>query len=242
MTKARSPRDLLKRVASRATARAAAGGVDVEDLLPLAATRDAAVGAELRALAADWPRRGRVEGSAARIVPIGRWAEHVCAALEGGPAAVSDLAQRPEQQALDVEDGFAQASVALAVLCAIRSEESVRAVLALGRHAACDLEARRALAVACAGALNELVALRDPVPLSDETAAEARAFLHALLPRPMSTAETAIACCALRGVGDESSLELLSRVPPLPRPWARVAADAARAIGWRLRARKGDAR
>jgi hypothetical protein len=231
--------ELLKRLHGKA--RRGPRAVDVEDLLPLAALRDPAAAAQLRALAAGWARRGRTPGSAAREVPLGRWADHVCAALEGGPAAVVELARTDEGRRLDAEDGFGEASIALSVLAAVRTEESVRAVLALAADALADLDARRALAVGCASALNDLTAFKDPVRPSDEVAAEARAFLHALAARPLSSAEVATACLALRGVGDESSLELVKRLPELPRPWEKTADWTARAIRARLRARAGQA-
>jgi hypothetical protein len=211
--------------------------VDVEDLLPLAPFRDPAAAAQLRVLAAGWPRRGRIEGSDAREVPLGRWADHVCAALEGGPAAVVAHARVEEERRLDVEDGFGEGSIALSVLAAIRTEEGLRAVLALAADALGDLAARRALAVGCASALNELTAFAAPVAVPEDVAAEARAFLHALAVRPLSSAEVATACLALRGVGDESTLALVKRLPALPRPWEKTGEWTARAIEARLRPR-----
>lgn len=235
MKRPTSPDEALERL--EAKARRGARAVDVEDLLALAAAREPGRSARLRALAAGWPLRGREPGSAARVPPLGRWAAYVCAALEGGPDAVVALARTAEERALDAEDGFGEASLALGVLAAIPTEESVRGVLALAADAAADLDGRRALAVGCASALNELTALGDPVAVGDEPAAAARAFLHALLARPLATAEAAVACCALRGVGDAASLEVLARVPELPRPWAGTVRAAAGAIRARLRAR-----
>jgi hypothetical protein len=225
--------ELLKRLDGKA--RRGARAVDVQDLLPLAAFRDGAAAAQLGTLAEGWARRGRVEGGAAREVPLGRWADHVRAALEGGPGAVAARARDEAERRLDVEDGFGEASIALSVLVAIRTEESLRAVLALAADALADLDGRRALAVGCASALNELTAVGHAVPVTDDVAVRARAFLHALAVRRLSSVEVATACLALRSVGDESSVELVERLPELPRPWEKTPEWTVKAIRARLR-------
>lgn len=219
-------------------ARRGPGAVQVEDVLALAPLGDAVAAEALRGLAAEWPRTGRLAaGDGARAVPLGRWADFVCALLEGGCEAVVALARTERERRVDAEDGGPEGGIALGVLEQVRSLEAVRAVLALAADARAELGTRRGLAVRCAGALNALTWFEPRVDVPEPEAAEARALLHALLALDLSAADAGLACWALRGVGDDGSLRLLSALAPLPAPWHDAPSDAVKAIRRRLRGR-----
>jgi hypothetical protein len=230
----RSLAQILKTFQSKA--RRGPRAVQVEDLLAFVALGDAGAAPELRAAAADWPRAGRspVAGGL-RQAPLGRWVDYVCAALEGGCERVVALARDPGERSLDADEGLGEAGFALGVLKEVRSEASIRAVLDLASDARAALTERKGLAVGCASALNDLLCFDPPVTASQSSEVEARAFLHSLLALDLSAAEAGTVCCALRGVGDESSLQLIARRGPLAAPWSSVPAEATKAIQKRLR-------
>lgn len=233
------PRSLARALSALLSkARRGERAVQVEDVLALVPVGDAAAASVLRSAASGWPRTARLAPSdGVRVVPLGRWADYVCAVIEGGCDAVVALARSPDERRLDEEDGASQGGIALAVLEQVRNLDAVRAVLALAADARLNLPARRSLAVGCASALNNLTWFEPRVEVREPEAADARALLHALLAFGLSAAEAGTVFCAMRAVGDEASLRLLSAVGPLAPPWQSTASDAAKAIARRLRAR-----
>jgi len=229
--------ELLRSLQSKT--RRGARAVQPEDLLAFVALGDPAAVPALRAASSAWPRTGRMAGTERRLAPLGRWADYACAALEGGCQRVVELARDPGERRLDAEDGIPEAAFALGVLKEIRSQASIRAVLALASDARSDLAGRRSLAIGCAGVLNDLLCFDPRVAPTEPDAGEARTLLHALLALDLTAAEAGIVCCALRGAGDETSLEQIARLGPLPEPWSSAPEEAARAIRTRLRAGRG---
>jgi hypothetical protein len=68
----------------------------------------------------------------------------------------------------------------------------------------------------------------------EQTAAQLRGFLHAVLEHELSESQRATAVCALRGVGDESSVERISALPVFDGPWSGLESTVTRAIRRRL--------
>jgi hypothetical protein len=166
----------------------------------------------------------QTRGVKQREVPLGRWAEYVCAYLEGGS---------PRLMQLSLAGGDRTGSFALAVLKAVRTIESVQSVLSLTRAA--GQAENRALAIGCADALNDLLVFKPQVAIDPALASEARGFLHRLLATKLATPDLALVYGALRAVGDASTLELIEGGAPPAPPWEELQAIVIRAIRQRLR-------
>jgi hypothetical protein len=210
---------------------AAKNAVEVEHLSGLAVLGDASVVPTIRELQERhaWPRENR-QGNA-HVVPLGRWAEVVCAYLEGGADALVAYAQRDEPKSF---------YFAVSILSELKSA----AVLALAELAAKverELRWRILDAVTLAEAINLAMSFKGTPAIYERTATELREFLHALLRQELNHIQRATAVCALRGVGDESSVELIRAMPPFAGPWSGLESTAIKAIRKRLRRQGGDA-
>jgi hypothetical protein len=209
--------------------KAAAGSLEVEHLLKVAALGDASDAPLLRQLRAayGWPDSGRPGDDP--VVPLGRWADVVCTFLKQGYAGLIRLA-RQDPGAVEFCIGLLEEK---------KTPESVAALLAIGGGVIDRPGSDRRLALRLAGALNLLLAFKGAPRIDEATAARVREFLHRLLSLDLSEAERAVCVCALRGVGDERSLGLIGRLPPFGGSWSGLAESASRQIKSRLRRRPG---
>ncbi len=87
-------------------------------------------------------------------------------------------------------------------------------------------------------ALNWLFFLSKSLIPTNEQAATARSFLMTLYSMASTSTQRAQVLCALRGVGDRSTIEFMSTLEALPYPYEGVEKGALRAIRNRLRMRE----
>lgn len=204
--------------------RAANGTLEVEHLLALAVQRDPAAATFIQELATEfaWPRENKINGEL--VAPLGRWAEVVCAYLAGGCQALIAYARQPEQDA---------ARFAIGVLEELKNPQSVSALAAL----AADFRKappRLSDSLDLADAINSNLSFKGAPKVSNEDTTVLRDFLHELLHTNLTAAESARVVCALRGVGDERSIRIVSELPPFADQWAGLEAIVCKAIRKRL--------
>ncbi|MBK9029781.1 MAG: hypothetical protein IPL61_00305 [Myxococcales bacterium] len=192
--------------------------VEVEDLLEVARLGSRADAAGLRALAAEH-RWSRGRGGHGRRPPLGRWADVVCAFLERGAPGLDAMRRRPGGLAF-----------CCGLLARVQTPASVAWLARAGARAATRADAR-----AIADALNLICSFKAAPVLPPAAAALARRFLHRQLTRDPSPHARASAICALRGIGDHTSLPLIAAAPPLPAIYRGVDRLAVRAITKRSR-------
>ena len=222
---------------NRLTRRAKADDVRVEDLIALAVLGDPSVVTVLEDLKRihRWPDSGLIPGSSSRLVPLGRWCFYVCEYLRQGCERMTELALDARERALSRQDGLGDnGGFALGILEEIKTVESFRAVIGIARSVMASPTFNVEMAVKCAQSLNLLNLAKPPIDLGSEDRADAREFLHAMLEEDLPTAQLGIVYCALRGVGDSTSILLLCKRPPLPDHWSGVEKQAIRSIRKRL--------
>jgi hypothetical protein len=206
--------------------KAAKNQVEVEHLTAFAAIGDRAAVPVVRELQAkyDWPRSNRVNGR--HVVPLGRWAEVVCAYLEGGWDALIDYARGPEPDAF---------YFAISVLEVTKSPVSLVVLTELSSIISKKLSSRKADAVKLAEAINHVLSFKKPPPVYPGTATSLRRFLHALVRQKLTQPERATVVCALRGVGDEESIQIIRELPKFDGPWAGIEINACQTIRKRMK-------
>jgi hypothetical protein len=220
----RDPRKLFSKLLSRARR----GAVEVEDLLAFIPAEGARVVPSLRALAMErgWSRD---EGAAGMQPPLASWVDAVACALERGPAGLRDSASdagRADHERrifLSALERFHTAAGAAAVMD----------VLAQLRPPPQDEDLRQE----GFGVLNLILSFAPPVVLEPAVEKRCREMVEQRIRSATTLGAQATALCALRGVGDASSLELVLRTEQLPAPWQGVKASAIRAIRRRIRKR-----
>lgn len=204
--------------------------VDVEHLSELAVIGDAKAVPVIRELQERyaWPQ-DNCQGEK-HLVPLARWAEVVCAYLEGGADALVAYARRAEA------DSF---YFAVSVLSELKTAASVRAFVELAAGIESDLGTHTEDAIKLAEAINLVLLFKGAPVVHEQTAAELRRFLHAVLRQELSEPQRATAVCALRGVGDESSIQLIDAMPGFVAPWSGLESTAIKSIRKRLRQPRG---
>ena len=204
---------------------AARGELEVEHLIELAVIGDQTAVPTIRELQREyqWPRTNFIAN--ARAVPLGRWAEVVCDYLDGGCEALVAYAKRPE------DDAF---HFAVSVLGEIKSPEAVQALVDLASDAPILLPERLNDRLSLSDAINLTLSFSSAPPVSPQDAICLRSFLHELLAECQTESECARVVCALRGVGDLGSFELIAKLPKFGKPWEGLEMSACKAIRKRL--------
>jgi hypothetical protein len=208
--------------------KARANVLEVEHILAAGRKRVPGLQQELMRLSDElgWsPTPFSVEGE--HVVPLAKWARVAGAYAEGGIATLTELAGQQENR-----------HYVVAMLVEVRTQEA--AVALFDRFAdvlaapSWDCEVARDLV----DALNSLFFFSKPLIPTDEQAATARSFLMTLYSTASTTTQRAHVLCALRGVGDRSTIEFMSTLEALPDPYEGVVKGAIRAIRNRLRVRE----
>lgn len=204
--------------------KAADNSLEVEHLLKVAAIGNAADAPFLRALKGEhgWSDTGR-EGRD-RVVPFGRWVDTVGRFLEDGYDGLVRL----------YGESAGAAEFCIGVLEEVRTPESVSALLVVAGPVTERPAADVRLAVRLADGFNRLLSFKGGQAITPAVEQRAREFLHRLLALELTEAQRASAVCALRGVGDASSLSLVGGLPPFTGSWAGLEGAAAKQIRQRL--------
>lgn len=200
--------------------KAADNSLEVEHLLKVAAIGDATDTPFLRALKSEhrWSDTGR-EGRT-RVVPFGRWADAVCRFLEEGAAGLVRMAGE-----------FTEAAdFCIGVLEEVQTPESVSALLAIGGRVVQRPETDIRLAVRLADGFNRLLSFKNEPAIDPAAGQQVREFLHRLLSLELTEAQRASAVCALRSVGDATSVDIIAGLAPFRGNWAGLEATVTRQI------------
>jgi hypothetical protein len=207
--------------------RAAKRSLEVEHLLHVAVIGDASDAAFLKSLAAecDWPNSADVNG--VHVVPLGTWNKAVCCYLEKGYPGLVQLAKKSDSRLFS-----------LAILRELKTVESISALIEIAGKVIERPAANRELASRIASVFNFILSFDGAPAISRKVETHIRQFLHRLLAEPLNDAEKASVVCALRGVGDEESIELIRALPPFREAWSGTEKVACKQIKSRIRKRK----
>jgi hypothetical protein len=196
--------------------------LEVEDILRAAKRNLPGLAEELERLTLEcgWSDGGRDGPNL--IIPFRKWALTAAAYSRGGIAELSKLAS---------DASFLP--FVLALLDELHSREALLALLdLLAMCADSDVET----ASRFAQSINMCLSFRPVVIVGPAEEESLRLFLHGLLARELSHSQRAVALCALREVGDESSLALVRERSLLGPPWSGLEMDVISRIKKHIRA------
>lgn len=198
-------------------ARARNNTLEVEHILGAARKRLPGLRAELQRLAAEYGWSDTpYPPDGTHVVPYAKWAEIAGAYAEDGIAGLAVLTQQT-----------ANWPYITGLLEELQSLEAVEMLMTMQADSRLDAKTAAALA----SAYNHLLSFRNPPSLSEAQQASIRDFLTAALKSSEDAAARMAFVCALRGVGDESTLALLESLDDL----VDVRPVAIRAIRKRLK-------
>lgn len=205
--------------------------LEVEDLLAAAARRTPGLQAELLRLSAElaWPHTTHPTAGG-HAVPLAAWAGVAGAYAEDG---IPGLAAWMQAQA---RAGMPACYYVLSLLQELKTQESNDALFSLFGEALDNPASHLAEAFELAETINLKFSFKHHSPPPTPTQSErARAFLMALYPLAPKEPLRCSVVCALRGVGDESTVRFLATIPPFGGPYAGLEKSAQQAIRKRLR-------
>jgi hypothetical protein len=163
------------------------------------------------------------------IIPFRKWARTASAYCRSGTLGIVSLAQNEPAYLYFV----------LALLTELHNREALEAVMALASPVLHKPTENRAISLQASGAINLLLSFPPRISINSEEETILRVFLHNLLSLTTTAVERATVLCALRGVGNEESIQLMAAGVPLADPWDGVESTVGRAIRKRLKAGRG---
>jgi len=194
--------------------------LEVEHIIEAAFSRDENIAIELELLSEtlNWPRGNRSKGD--QVVPLAKWARFACAFIRSGYEGLVDC--------YETENDFS-----LAFLGEYKTSESVAAILRIGEglDEEATLKSRNEIAVA----FNSILSFGDRPNIAESKAAEARNLLHSYFSSDLDEPIQATIYCALRGVGNEVSIDLISSQKKLGGAWSGTETAVIKAIKKRMR-------
>ncbi len=199
--------------------------LEVEHILQAAARRLPGLDNELENLIpiCGWTDGGALPGGG-REIPFRRWAVTAITFLRSGYGGLHQLVVQADYL-----------SFVLALLEELHCPESVEAAITLNPQAFASPQAHLSEALLIASTFNSLLSFKPLLAVAPSQAEGIRSFLHRLLLACTSDRDRSTAILALRGVGDASSLTLISTQPDFQYPYESVSAVTIKAIQKRLR-------
>lgn len=200
--------------------RARQGRLEVEDILAAGKQRLPGLREALEKLSDElaWSKTARkVDGF--HVIPFRSWARVAVEYAEHGNEGLARLAA--------VRSNL---PFVLGMLEEIKGVEAVRCLIVGFSRFLAAPEADLVSTFQIVRTINLLVSLKGAPALADADAGLLRNFLHAALGLAKGTDRKAWVLCALRGVGDATSLELLKAQAELPDPYDGLLAQVARSV------------
>ncbi|GKW28250.1 hypothetical protein AB6D34_06970 [Pectobacterium brasiliense] len=206
-------------------AKARRNTLEVEHILAVAKARLPGLRDELNRLSDEcsWSRSPYLPDGT-HVVPLAKWADIAGVYADDGIEALGVLAAELDN-----------AVYVIGLLEELRSHAAVNALIAFFPVVMQAPEHALETAWRLTTAYNSLLSFKDGVVATDEQATAVRSFLMRLLPLATTEHQTCLLFCALRGVGDTSSLDFLASHRDLAPPNETIRMTAMRAIRQRLR-------
>lgn len=201
------------------------GSLEVEHLLHAARGGMPGLADELTRLCAElsWPLDAP-QADGRHGVPMARWAQVASAYSRGGLAALAPLAMDP-----------AHCGFVLAMLEVVGTPEALEALCLFYQPVLVRPESAPEAITPLCRTIHRMLCGRHGLEPSPSLASRLRSFLHRVLRLATCPAQSALVVFALRGVGNEETLELLATLPRLESPFQGARGTALRAIRRRLR-------
>lgn len=157
--------------------------------------------------------------------PMGMWVDAACIFIRDGYKGLIDFSKKTNQ-----------AEFAIAFLQEYKTVESVSSLLSIGLYYLGEPEKNKEILIKITGALNLILSFSGAPNIDEADCEQARVIIHKCLSLCTNQSEIGSVICALRGVGNEESIKLISALPKLENEWEGTEKIVTKAI--RKRSRK----
>lgn len=199
--------------------------LEVEDLIELAVAKNIDAISFLKEATEEYQWDDVVTAKTSNKVPLATWAAVVIAYLEGGCDAL-------KQYVTSESGGYLETSrFVLAILSDIKSKETIIGIITLFGELIKTPENDHSLSLKLVDTINLLLSFPPLIKIDDKDKDTLNAFVHRFLSL-YGTQESSrcAAFCALRGVGDLASIEVIKSYPKLTGSYKGVESIVIKAI------------
>lgn len=189
--------------------------LEVEHIIEATFERDQSIAIELESLTNElnWTEDNIVDGR--RYVPYAKWVRFACIFIRDGYTGLV--------AAYDSDDDFS-----LAFLKSYKTTESIDSVLKIATKLAESTSPKSKHDIA--SSINRLLSFKGSPIIENEKIGQLRELLHSYYAQGLEEAEKATIYCALRGVGDQTSIDLINKQEKLKDPWLGIEAQVIKSI------------
>lgn len=189
--------------------------LEVEHIIEAAFSRDENIAKELESLSENlnWPEDNRVGDDL--VVPLAKWSRFACVFIGSGYEGLVD--------SYETENDFS-----LAFLSEYKTPESISAVLQIGKRLGKEASLKSKNDIA--SSINSILSFDDKPNVAATELAEARELLHSYFIPDLDQPMQATIYCALRGVGNQESIDLISSQKKLIGAWIGTETAVIKAI------------
>lgn len=194
--------------------------LEVENIIEAAFTRDECIATELESMSDDfnWCEENIVDGR--RCVPFAKWARFACTFIRDGYTGLVS--------AYDGENDFS-----LAFLEAYKTPESVYSILEIAKKLGNSASVKSKEDIA--NAINLLLSFKGGSIIDESKIDELRDLLHSYFNQDLEESKKVSIYCALRGVGNQSSIDLIEMQEKLSDPWRGLESQVIKSIRNRVK-------
>lgn len=191
--------------------------LEVEDILACVNVSDSEISYFLRSLINDfgWLRDSESENK----IPYISWIETVITFLEEGYDGLKDYKSK------ELKGQFV-----LGLLESMHTDNSVYALIEIFESELTDPELDIALSKKLVTSINLLMSFDPEITIDENAKSKIRRFLHYFLNETLEDSFRANVYCALRGVGNKKSIEMIEKLPKLKGSWVGVEDISVKAI------------
>ena len=200
--------------------------LNVEDIIKVSSSRDPDISIILQEIKErmSWPTNlvENVDGSI--IPPMGMWIDVASEYIVNGYDGLFELAK--DENKVRFVIGFLQE---------FKTTESVNVLLRISDIYSVSSNCQKNTLIKIISGLNRILSFPGAPVIEDSTRSKARELIQESLKLCNSQSEYGNLLCALRGVGDEESIKLISIVPKLVGEWSGTESIVKKAIKNRLK-------
>ena len=200
--------------------------LNVEDIIDISNSRDPDVAIILQEIKEqlNWPNEAIDHDNGSITPPMGMWVDVACEYITSGYDGL-----------LSIADNENKISFIVAFLQEYKTSESVNTLVQISDLYLSDSKSHKDTIIKIVSGLNLLLSFKGSPEIESSISFKARELVHKTLTLCEAQADYATAICALRGVGNDESIKLLSSIPKLEGSWAGTESIVKKAISKRLK-------
>ncbi|WP_067522809.1 hypothetical protein [Endozoicomonas ascidiicola] len=200
--------------------------INVEDIVELSLSRNPDVVDVLKEIKEklQWPNEAIEYKNGNIVPPLGAWVDVGCEYIANGCEGL-----------INYSKNINNANFAISILQENKNSKSVESLLKIAEFYSDDMQSHKYILIKIVTALNLILSFKDSPEVEVTIIENVRSLIHKIIGLCENSAEYASTICALRGVGNEESIKLVSTIPKLEGAWSGTERIVTQAIKQRIK-------